>query len=106
MLKIARYALFAFGLVFLPISARAEDSILKRPQDIVYKSPYVGYPEVAVLYGDTSKPAIYVYRVKFAPGLKVMPHWHPEETRTIVVLSGTLYFGLSLIHISEPTRPY
>jgi quercetin dioxygenase-like cupin family protein len=22
-----------------------------------------------------------------------MPHWHPEEVRTIVVLSGTLYFG-------------
>ena len=53
MLKIARYALFAFGLVFLPISASAEDSIVKRPQDIVYKSPYVGYPEVAVVYGDT-----------------------------------------------------
>ena len=93
MLKIARYALFAFGLVLLPISASAEDSILKRPQDIVYKSPYVGYPEVAVLYGDTSKPGIYVQRVKLAPGFKVMPHWHPEETRTLVVLSGTLYFG-------------
>jgi quercetin dioxygenase-like cupin family protein len=23
----------------------------------------------------------------------VLPHWHPDEPRTIVVLSGTLYFG-------------
>ena len=46
MLKIARYALFAVGLVLLPILASAEDSTVKRPQDIVYKSPYVGYPEV------------------------------------------------------------
>jgi quercetin dioxygenase-like cupin family protein len=93
MLKIARYALFAFGLVLLPISASAEDSTVKRPQEIVYKAPCVGYPEVAVLYGDPSKPELYVQRVKFAPGFKVMPHWHPEETRTLVVLSGTLYFG-------------
>ena len=23
-----------------------------------------------------------------------MPHWHPDEVRTVVVMSGTLYFGL------------
>jgi len=23
-----------------------------------------------------------------------MPHWHPDEWRTAVVLSGTLYFGV------------
>ena len=22
-----------------------------------------------------------------------MPHWHPDEVRTVVVLSGTLYFA-------------
>jgi quercetin dioxygenase-like cupin family protein len=32
--------------------------------------------------------------VGFPPGLKVMPHWHPDEWRTAVVLSGTLYFGV------------
>ena len=26
--------------------------------------------------------------------MKVMPHWHPDEWRTAVVLSGTLYFGV------------
>ena len=32
-------------------------------------------------------------RVKFSAGWKDPPHWHPDEVRTVVVLSGTLYFG-------------
>src|ERR1700704_7818 len=34
-----------------------------------------------------TKQGLYVYRVKFPAGFKVMPHWHGEE-RTFVVLSG------------------
>jgi quercetin dioxygenase-like cupin family protein len=49
--------------------------------------------ETAVLYGDPTKSGTYVYRSKFAPGSKNMPHWHPEE-RTVAILSGTLYYGL------------
>jgi hypothetical protein len=31
-----------------------------------------------------------------------MPHWHPDEWRTAVVLSGTLYFGIGVHHkVSE-----
>jgi quercetin dioxygenase-like cupin family protein len=52
-----------------------------------------GSNETAVLYGDPTKSGTYVYRSKFAPGSKNMPHWHPEE-RTVVILSGTLYYGL------------
>ena len=52
-----------------------------------------GNNETAVLYGDPTKSGTYVYRSKFAPGSKNMPHWHPEE-RTVVILSGTLYYGL------------
>jgi quercetin dioxygenase-like cupin family protein len=39
-------------------------------------------------------PTSSVCGTKLAAGLKVMPHWHPDEWRTAVVLSGTLYFGL------------
>jgi quercetin dioxygenase-like cupin family protein len=46
------------------------------------------------LYGDPTKPGVFVTRVKFEPGLKVMPHWHPDEVRTVAVLSGTLYFAV------------
>src|SRR5215470_9752038 len=89
----AHSALLAFGLAFLPALAGAQDSSVKLPQDIVFESPIAGYPELATVYGDTAKPGIYVQRVKFAPGFKIMPHWHPDEVRTIVVLSGTLYFS-------------
>jgi class 3 adenylate cyclase len=37
------------------------------------------------LYGDPTKPGVFVERVKFAPGTKRLPHWHPEE-RTVTVL--------------------
>lgn len=93
MLKTARRAFLAFGLAFLSASAGAQDSTVRLPQDIVFKSPIAGYPEVATVYGDTEKSGIYVQRVKFAPGFKIMPHWHPDEVRTVVVLSGTLYFA-------------
>jgi quercetin dioxygenase-like cupin family protein len=45
------------------------------------------------LYGDPTKPGVFVTRVKFSAGWKDPPHWHPDEVRTVVVLSGTFYFG-------------
>jgi quercetin dioxygenase-like cupin family protein len=36
---------------------------------------------------------VYVTRVKVPAGLKLMPHWHPDEVRTVVVLSGTFLHG-------------
>jgi uncharacterized RmlC-like cupin family protein len=47
----------------------------------------------AVVFGDPAKPGLYVQRFRFPPGLKIPPHWHPEEMRTVVVLSGTLYYA-------------
>ena len=31
--------------------------------------------------------------LKIPAGEKNMPHWHPDELRTVTVLSGTFYFG-------------
>jgi quercetin dioxygenase-like cupin family protein len=73
----------------------AGESIVKLPNEIVWKAPPVSPgPETAVIYGDASKPGVYVTRMRFPAGLKIMPHWHPDEWRTVVVLSGTNYFGL------------
>jgi quercetin dioxygenase-like cupin family protein len=89
-----RSMLLAFALAVLSGSASAQDSTVRLPQDIKFSPPPIaGYPELATVYGDTAKPGIYVQRVKFAPGFKIKPHWHPDEVRTIVVLSGTLYFS-------------
>jgi quercetin dioxygenase-like cupin family protein len=67
--------------------------VLKLPQDIEFKGPLTGPPQTVVLYGDPTKPGVFVSRVKFSAGWKDPPHWHPDEVRTVVVLSGTLYFG-------------
>jgi len=77
-------------------SAQAQDantSVFIRSQDVVYKG-LAGAPQHATLFGDSSKPGLYVDRIKFASGMKVMPHWHPDSVRTVLVLSGTFYYAV------------
>ena len=77
-------------------SAHSQDtntSVVRLPQDIVYKG-LPGGPQYVTLFGDSSKPGLYVDRIKFASGMKVMPHWHPDAVRTVLVLSGTFYFAV------------
>jgi quercetin dioxygenase-like cupin family protein len=94
MLKSVRPILLAAGLALAPSFGQAQESAVKLlPQDIPYKTVLVGYPQVATVYGDEKKAGFFVQRVKFAPGFKIMPHWHPDVERTVVVLSGTLYFA-------------
>jgi hypothetical protein len=85
-----------FGMVGFSALAYAQGAgtgVLKLPQDIEFKGPLTGPPQTVVLYGDPTKPGLFVSRVKFSAGWKDLPHWHPDEMRTVVVLSGTLYFG-------------
>jgi quercetin dioxygenase-like cupin family protein len=85
--------LCAAGLSTSAYAQSAGTSVLKLPQDIEFKGPLSGPPQTVVLYGDPTKPGVFVSRVKFSAGWKDPPHWHPDEVRTVVVLSGTLYFG-------------
>ena len=78
------------------VSAQSQDtntSLVRLPQDIVYKG-VPGAPQHVMIFGNSSKPGLYVDRIKFAPGMKVMPHWHPDSVRTVLVLSGTFYFAV------------
>jgi len=82
-----------FVSVTPPASAQdAAGTVIKLPQDIVFKNQD-GPPQTVVIYGDPKKAGLFVTRVRFSPGWKDMPHWHPDAARTVVVLSGTLYFG-------------
>ena len=83
------------GLAATPAFAQSSDTgILKLPDAIEFKAAAVaGAPQTALLYGDPTKPGVFVTRVKFSSGWKDMPHWHPDEIRTVAVLSGTFYFG-------------
>jgi hypothetical protein len=88
------FGLLCAALVATLAYAQALDtSILKLPSEIEFKGPLSGAPQTAVLYGDTTKPGGFVTRVKFSAGWKDMPHWHPDDVRTAVVLSGTFYFA-------------
>ena len=95
----ARTALFLLVLCTAGgtwVSAQSQDTnagVLRLPQDIVYKG-LPGAPQHVTLFGDSSRPGLYVDRIKFAPGMKVMPHWHPDSVRTVLVLSGTFYFAV------------
>jgi hypothetical protein len=82
------------GLAATPSYAQSIGAgVVKLPQDIEFKGPLTGPPQTVVVYGDPTKLGVFVSRVKFSAGWKDMPHWHPDEVRTVVVLSGTFYFG-------------
>jgi quercetin dioxygenase-like cupin family protein len=82
-----------------------ESTILKFPQEIKYVVSGKGV-ETAVLYGDPSKPGLYVVRLKLPAGARVMPHIHPGEARTMTVLSGTLYFGFGTEFDETKLKPH
>jgi quercetin dioxygenase-like cupin family protein len=48
--------------------------------------------QTAIVLGDPTKPGIYVQRLRFAKGTRIMPHMHPDD-RVAVLLSGSFYFG-------------
>ncbi len=80
--------------VWTPAHAQnADSSVVKLPQDMIYEGR-AGAPQHVTLFGDPSKPELYVDRIKFMPGMKVMPHWHPDTVRTVLVMSGTFYFAV------------
>jgi quercetin dioxygenase-like cupin family protein len=59
-------------------------------------NPFAAFPpeaRLAVLVGHPSEQGPYTVRVKVPHGVKLMPHWHPED-RIYTVISGVFYIGL------------
>jgi len=59
-------------------------------------TPFAAFPaevRLAVLVGHPAEPGPYTVRVKVPHGVKLMPHWHPED-RIYTVMSGVFYIGL------------
>jgi hypothetical protein len=53
--------------------AQSTEQVVKLPNEIEYKAPLrPGAPPAAVVYGDPNKQSLYVTRVKFPAGFKVM----------------------------------
>jgi hypothetical protein len=58
----------------------------------------------AVLYGDPSKPGLYIVLVKWLPGNMSRPHFHPND-RFITVISGTWWVGTGPKYDPDNTVP-
>ena len=59
-------------------------------------TPFAAFPpevRLAVLVGHPLEQGPYMVRVKVPHGVKLMPHWHPED-RIYTVISGVFYIGL------------
>jgi len=64
-------------------------------EDVEWK-PFASFPpkaRLAVLVGQPLERGPYTIRVKVPSGVKLMPHWHPED-RVYTVISGVFYIGL------------
>jgi len=61
------------------------------PEQVPFKSAS-GF-EQAVLFGDPSKPGMYVLRVRFPPGMHSNPHFHSQD-RHITVIKGVWWMGV------------
>jgi quercetin dioxygenase-like cupin family protein len=75
--------------------AHAQSDALKPAQitqeDLTWLANPAGF-QVARVVGDPARSGMYVNRVRFPAGLRIQPHFHPDE-RIVTVLSGTVYFG-------------
>jgi len=65
----------------------------KLPEQIEWKDPLgVSGAKTAVLFGDPSKPGLYVMLIKWMPGNFSRPHFHPND-RFFMVVKGTWWVG-------------
>lgn len=96
-----QFPAFAFAVAFLPVllstpagaapQTDAQGFVRATPDQIEWKSAAMGVKNV-VLYGDPSKPGLYVVRNTFPPGVMSAPHYHSQD-RVVVVIKGTWYTG-------------
>jgi quercetin dioxygenase-like cupin family protein len=87
-------AFAAFAVALAPSAAQTvRDFIRIAPEDVRFKSPLGIGPEQAVLFGDPSKPGLYVIRVRFPPGAHSNPHFHSRD-RHATVIKGVWWNGV------------
>ena len=95
------------GKVFLPLAALSlasvlavaptysapgeADFLIMPTEKLVWQESDAG-AKLAVVFGDPSKPGLYVIRAYFPPGVMSSPHFHGED-RHVIVVQGTWNAG-------------
>ena len=87
-------ALAALAVALAPSAAQTvRDFVRIAPEDVRFKSALGIGPEQAVLFGDPSKPGLYVICVRFPPGAHSNPHFHSQD-RHATVIKGVWWNGV------------
>jgi quercetin dioxygenase-like cupin family protein len=76
----------------------------KLPDQIEWKGRPGSGSQSAILFGDPSKPGLYVQLLKREPNNWSQPHSHPND-RFITVLAGTMWIGTGAKFDPENTVP-
>jgi hypothetical protein len=80
----------AYGADAVSIDRNARDFTL--PDQVEWKGRPGSVTQSAILYGDPTKPGMYVQLLKRGPNDWSQPHSHPND-RFITVLAGTMLIG-------------
>jgi quercetin dioxygenase-like cupin family protein len=76
----------------------------KLPDQIKWTDSASKGAKVAVLFGDPSKPGLYIELLKWAPHYMSRPHYHPHD-RYLTVISGTWWVGTGAKYDPDSTVP-
>jgi len=85
-----RNLLAAYGAETVTVDRNARD--FRLPDQIDWKSRPGSASQAAIVFGDPSKPGLYVQLLKRGPDDWSQPHSHPND-RFITVLKGTFLIG-------------
>lgn len=88
-----RLGAVVLGLFLLGGCARAVPlpPVQAAPTELTWVTDPRGYQQ-AVIVGDPAREGTYVAHIRFPAGLRIAPHFHPDD-RVVTVLSGTVLFG-------------
>ena len=102
---IAASAASIFGVFGLVNAAEPDPKVMNvtLPDNIKWSTSASGN-STAVLYGDPSKPGLYIVLTKWSPGHMSRPHIHPND-RFITVISGTWWVGRGPKYDPASTKP-
>ena len=91
-------ALAGIGMILLPVTIGSQGQLnpkaveFIKAADIKWVRNAAGTQETATLFGDPTKPGMYVQRLRWLPGNMSRPHFHPND-RFFVVIEGTWWLG-------------
>ena len=108
--KALRYLFGATGVVLMFSWLGSVKAGEPDPKVLAYKLPdQINWQknanaDRAVLYGDPSKPGLYVELTRWHAGHMSRPHFHPND-RAIYVISGTWWIGTGPKYDPDTTTP-